>query len=62
MLRVRGAPAIGIAAAYGSIVSLKTFVPERAVDEEVISAVNQAIDYLANRVPRPSIFSGVWLG
>lgn len=52
MLRVRGAPAIGIAAAYGVLLS------QRGLSEPSAAAATQAIDYLATS--RPTAVNLFW--
>ncbi len=58
MLRVRGAPAIGIAAAYGVLLSLTERDGADTADEPVRSAVHKAIDYLATS--RPTAVNLFW--
>jgi len=53
-LRVRGAPAIGIAAAYGVYIALKSAAP----DEDVVTLVPSACDYLATA--RPTAVNLFW--
>ena len=48
MLRVRGAPAIGIAAAYGVVVGLQTASDS---EEHFFDRLNQVVDYLATSHP-----------
>lgn len=55
-LRVRGAPAIGCAAAYGVIVGIQQPLPTTASD--VVSRVQQAADYLATS--RPTAVNLFW--
>ena len=57
-LRVRGAPAIGIAAAYGVLLSLRDRNGAEIADESVRSAVDAAIDYLATS--RPTAVNLFW--
>lgn len=57
-LSVRGAPAIGIAAAYGSVLALKAFAPDQPVTASTVASVNQAIDYLATS--RPTAVNLFW--
>ena len=47
MLRVRGAPAIGIAAAYGTVVGLQTV----GDDEAFFSRLKEVLTYLAESRP-----------
>ena len=56
MLRVRGAPAIGIAAAYGVIVGLKT------VDDENEAAFFERFDYVLTYLAesRPTAVNLFW--
>jgi methylthioribose-1-phosphate isomerase len=58
MLRVRGAPAIGIAAAYGVLLCLRDFDGNAPADETVRSTVRSAIDYLATS--RPTAVNLFW--
>ncbi|MDZ4850706.1 MAG: S-methyl-5-thioribose-1-phosphate isomerase [Pirellulaceae bacterium] len=58
MLRVRGAPAIGIAAAYGVLLSLRKFSGVEPDSPEIRTAVHQAIDYLATS--RPTAVNLFW--
>lgn len=58
MLRVRGAPAIGIAAAYGVLLCLRDRNDTEPVDEPVRSTVHAAIDYLATS--RPTAVNLFW--
>lgn len=55
MLRVRGAPAIGIAAAYGVIVGLQT-VPDE--EENFFSRIDEVVEYLASS--RPTAVNLFW--
>ena len=56
MLRVRGAPAIGIAAAYGVVVGLQT-VDDRNVDT-FLDRLKEVVDYLASS--RPTAVNLFW--
>ncbi len=56
MLRVRGAPAIGIAAAYGVCVALRTNTGETL--DQTRNQARQAIDYLATS--RPTAVNLFW--
>jgi methylthioribose-1-phosphate isomerase len=56
-LRVRGAPAIGIAAAYGVCVGLQTLPPDVDFDKFKIR-LNEVIDYLASS--RPTAVNLFW--
>ena len=58
MLRVRGAPAIGIAAAYGVLLSLRELPGDKPADDEVRSAVGDAINYLSTS--RPTAVNLFW--
>ncbi|MCA9199662.1 MAG: S-methyl-5-thioribose-1-phosphate isomerase, partial [Planctomycetales bacterium] len=55
MLRVRGAPAIGIAAAYGVCVGLQTGSAERT---DVLQRLAEVVDYLASS--RPTAVNLFW--
>ncbi len=55
MLRVRGAPAIGIAAAYGVVVGLQT-VPDE--DEQFFARMDEVVNYLASS--RPTAVNLFW--
>jgi len=55
MLRVRGAPAIGIAAAYGVIVGLQTVENEK---EPFFKRLNEVVEYLATS--RPTAVNLFW--
>jgi len=57
MLRVRGAPAIGIAAAYGVVIGMQTLSAD-ATDEAFDERVNEVADYLANS--RPTAVNLFW--
>jgi methylthioribose-1-phosphate isomerase len=57
-LRVRGAPAIGIAAAYGVILGLQPFISNARVDSHVQSHLANAIDSLARS--RPTAVNLFW--
>ena len=57
MLRVRGAPAIGIAAAYGVCVGLQTLSAEADLPA-FRSRLNEVIDYLASS--RPTAVNLFW--
>src|SRR6188474_3530075 len=48
-LRVRGAPAIGIAAAYGICLGLQRHITENS--EQFFQRLNQVCDYLASSRP-----------
>jgi methylthioribose-1-phosphate isomerase len=58
MLRVRGAPAIGIAAAYGVVLGLHTCVHESKSVEQSCEAAFQACAYLATS--RPTAVNLFW--
>lgn len=58
MLRVRGAPAIGIAAAYGVLLGLRNFAGNDFADDTARRAVGTAIDYLATS--RPTAVNLFW--
>ncbi len=58
MLRVRGAPAIGIAAGYAVLLGLKPFSPTQKVDPSISSALEKTIDYLATS--RPTAVNLFW--
>jgi methylthioribose-1-phosphate isomerase len=51
MLRVRGAPAIGIAAGYAVLLGLRPFSSTQIVDRPIVSAIEKTIDYLATSRP-----------
>ncbi len=55
-LQVRGAPAIGIAAAMGVVVAIQH--SSAATSQELIGAINQAADYLASS--RPTAVNLFW--
>src|SRR5260370_35485383 len=55
MLRVRGAPAIGVAAAMGVVVGIQTALPDRAAFEKRLF---QICDYLATS--RPTAVNLFW--
>ena len=57
VLRVRGAPAIGIAAGYGIVLGMQV-VPDDAPLEEVRRKVNESADYLATS--RPTAVNLFW--
>jgi methylthioribose-1-phosphate isomerase len=57
-LRVRGAPAIGIAAAYGVIVGLQDAIRRRASTAEAVTVAAQACEYLATS--RPTAVNLFW--
>ncbi len=56
MLRVRGAPAIGIAAAYGYVIGLQT--ADHQDEEQYFSIAGQTMDYLASS--RPTAVNLFW--
>jgi len=56
-LRVRGAPAIGIAAAMGVVLAVRT-VPGRIPEEEVFNRLREVTDYLATS--RPTAVNLFW--
>lgn len=56
-LKIRGAPAIGVATAYGLYLSLKDF-PETAGNEEFFQQLNKNAEYLASC--RPTAVNLVW--
>ncbi len=58
MLRVRGAPAIGIAAAYGVLLCLRDRKGIDPADQQVRLMVQAAIDYLATS--RPTAVNLFW--
>jgi methylthioribose-1-phosphate isomerase len=58
MLRVRGAPAIGIAAAYGVVLGLRPLLDENASLAETAQAALKACDYLATS--RPTAVNLFW--
>ncbi len=58
MLRVRGAPAIGIAAAYGVLRALRDYGGEDDLDENRRQSIRRAIDYLATS--RPTAVNLFW--
>ena len=58
MLRVRGAPAIGIAAAYGVVLAVQTSVLESKTVSQTCVAALQACDYLATS--RPTAVNLFW--
>jgi methylthioribose-1-phosphate isomerase len=55
-LKVRGAPAIGVAAAYGVLVALRKFKP--ASSAEMIKRVDETVEYLASA--RPTAVNLTW--
>jgi methylthioribose-1-phosphate isomerase len=55
-LKVRGAPAIGVAAGYGIVVALKKSRPKTS--EDLIKSVDAAADYLASA--RPTAVNLTW--
>ena len=57
VLRVRGAPAIGIAAAYGVMLGVQE-IPDDAPSEEAKKKVNESADYLATS--RPTAVNLFW--
>ncbi|MCU0707780.1 MAG: S-methyl-5-thioribose-1-phosphate isomerase [Pirellula sp.] len=57
-LRVRGAPAIGITAAYGVVVALQDSIRHRASTPDAAHAALQACDYLATS--RPTAVNLFW--
>lgn len=57
-LRVRGAPAIGIAAAYGVVVAIQTAIREKQSTADTAPRVLQACDYLATS--RPTAVNLFW--
>ncbi len=57
VLRVRGAPAIGIAAAFGVYCGVKDF-PEASAAAELFASVNEKADYLASS--RPTAVNLFW--
>jgi methylthioribose-1-phosphate isomerase len=57
-LRVRGAPAIGIAAAYGVVVALRPLVQSRAPIAEALQRAREACQYLATS--RPTAVNLFW--
>lgn len=58
MLRVRGAPAIGIAAGYAVLLGLKPFSPTQTAEPSIASAIEKTIDYLATS--RPTAVNLFW--
>ena len=58
MLRVRGAPAIGIAAAYGVCVGLQTLSADTADMSAFCNRLNEVVDYLASS--RPTAVNLFW--
>jgi methylthioribose-1-phosphate isomerase len=56
LLKVRGAPAIGVAAGYGILVALKKYKPKTT--EELIEKVDEAAAYLASS--RPTAVNLTW--
>ena len=58
MLRVRGAPAIGIAAAYGVVLGVQECISERRSVSESCTAALRACDYLATS--RPTAVNLFW--
>ncbi len=58
MLRVRGAPAIGIAAAYGILLSIRQLPGDEPADDGVRSAVGEAINHLSTS--RPTAVNLFW--
>jgi methylthioribose-1-phosphate isomerase len=58
MLRVRGAPAIGIAAGYAVLLGMKAYSPAAKVDATISSALEKQIDYLATS--RPTAVNLFW--
>jgi len=57
-LRVRGAPAIGIAAAYGVVLALQPLVREKASIEQATRCAKEACAYLATS--RPTAVNLFW--
>ncbi|MBN1846123.1 MAG: S-methyl-5-thioribose-1-phosphate isomerase [Sedimentisphaerales bacterium] len=57
MLRIRGAPAIGIAAAYGLVLGLQD-IQDDASREETVKKINESADYLATS--RPTAVNLFW--
>ena len=55
-LKVRGAPAIGVAAAYGLLVGLRDY--KHAPSEEIVRRVDEVADYLASS--RPTAVNLTW--
>jgi methylthioribose-1-phosphate isomerase len=55
-LKVRGAPAIGVAAGYGVLVALRNFKPKTS--KALINKVDKAVDYLASA--RPTAVNLAW--
>jgi methylthioribose-1-phosphate isomerase len=58
MLRVRGAPAIGIAAAYGILLSIRDLPGDNPANDSVRSAIAEAINYLSTS--RPTAVNLFW--
>jgi len=58
MLRVRGAPAIGIAAAYGVLLSIRDLPAGELADDKARSLVGEAINYLSTS--RPTAVNLFW--
>src|SRR5436853_6705105 len=50
-LRVRGAPAIGIAAAYGVVIGVGRAVPAGSTDDAFFERLHEVITYLATSRP-----------
>ena len=58
-LKVRGAPAIGIAAAYGVVVGLQELdSPNTAPQQDLAAVLQQVVDYLATS--RPTAVNLFW--
>lgn len=58
MLRVRGAPAIGIAAAYGVVLGVQNLAQEQASNETLLAQLREVCDYLATS--RPTAVNLFW--
>src|ERR1035437_6088292 len=56
-LKVRGAPAIGIAAAYGLYIGIRS-CPDTATSTELLHSVHKTADYLASS--RPTAVNLFW--
>jgi methylthioribose-1-phosphate isomerase len=58
MLRVRGAPAIGIAAAYAVLLGIGKIASHSPVDQDLVKRLESTIDYLASS--RPTAVNLFW--
>jgi methylthioribose-1-phosphate isomerase len=57
-LRVRGAPAIGIAAAYATLLALRPFAAQQSVDSAVLRSIHTDLEHLGTS--RPTAVNLFW--